>query len=166
MLPQKDDADLEKYNSITLGSKTILQLRTRLTSTYGPIHIGDGCIISERVFIGLLSPPRNEKDPKGITLSPGVFIETCAVIEAASIGAYTIIEAGSKIGKGTVIGANCKVCAGIEVGEGMVIEDDTVIYGSGWGERRKVMKGLGLDGMRKIWVDSQEETLRKMWTGK
>ena len=143
-----------------------MQLRTRLTSTYGPIHIGDGCIISERVSIGLLSPPQNENDPRGITLSPGVFIETCAVIEAASIGPYTIIEAGAQIGKGTVIGANCKVCGGIRIGEGMIIEDDTVVYGSGWGERRKVTKGLGLDGMRKIWVNSQEETLRKMWTGK
>ena len=151
---------------ITLGSKTILQLRTRLTSTYGPICIGDGCIISERASIGLLSPPQNEEEAKGVTLSPGVLIETCVVIEGASIGPYTIIEAGAKIRKGTVIGANSKVCAGVEIGEGMVVGDDTVVYGSGWGERRKVMKGLGLDGMRKTWVDLQEDTLRKMWTGK
>lgn len=159
-------AHLTGTHPITLGSKTILQLRTRLTSTYGPICIGDGCIISERASIGLLSPLQNEKDPKGITLSPGVLIETCAVVEAASIGPYTIIEAGAKIGKGTVIGANSKVCAGVEIGEDKLVEDDTVVYGSGWGERRKAMKGLGLDGMRKIWVDLQGDTLRKMWTGK
>lgn len=101
-----------------------------------------------------------------MTLSRGVFIGTCASVEGASIGAYTVIEAGAKIGKGTVIGAYSKVCAGVEIGEGMVVEDDTVVYGSGWGGRRKEKKGLGLDGMRKTWVDLQRDTLRTMWTGK
>ena len=101
-----------------------------------------------------------------MTLSPGVFIGTCASVEGASIGAYTIIEAGAKIGKGTVVGANSKVCAGVEIGEGMVVEDGTVVYGSGWGVRRKEKKGLGLDAIRKTWVDLQRDTLRTMWTGK
>lgn len=151
---------------ITLGSKAIVQLRARLTSTYGPIGVGEGCIISERASIGLLSPPQNEKEAAGVTLSPGVLVETCAVVEGASVGAYTIIESGAKIGKGAVVGSDCKVCAGVEIGEGAVVEDGTVVYGSGWGERRKVKKGLGLDGMRKTWVDLQGEALRKMWTGK
>ncbi|CAF9927742.1 hypothetical protein IMSHALPRED_007294 [Imshaugia aleurites] len=151
---------------ITLGSKTIVQLRARLTSSYGPIAVGDGCILSERVSIGLLRPPENEQEAKGVTLSAGVLIETGAVVEGASIGAYTIIEAGAKIGKGAVVGANSKVCAGVEIGEGAIVEDDTVVFGSGWGEMRKEKKGLGLDGMRKVWVDSQADTLRSMWTGK
>ena len=151
---------------ITLGSNTILQLRACLTSTYGPVRIEDGCIISERASIGLLSPPQNEKEADGVTLSPGVLVETCASVQGAWIGAYTIIEAGAKIGKGTVVGANSKVCAGVDVGEGMVVEDDTVVYGSGWGERRKEKPGLGLDTMRKARVDMQGDTLRRMWTGK
>lgn len=57
-----------------------------------------------------------------MTLQPGVLIETCASVEGASIGAYTIIEAGAKIGKGAVVGANSKVCAGVEIGEGMIVE--------------------------------------------
>lgn len=142
-----------------------MQLRARLTSNYGPISVGDGCIISERASIGLLSSPQNEKEAKGVRLSSGVLIETCAVVQGASIGAYTIIEAGAKIGKGTVVGANSKVCAGVEIGEGMVVDDNTVVYGSG-GERRKEKKGLGLDRARKVWVDLQEDTLRRMWTGK
>lgn len=143
-----------------------MQLRARLTSNYGSIGIGDGCIISERASIGLLSPPQNEIEANGVTLLPGVLIESCTVIEGVSIGAYTIIEAGAKIGKGTVVGANSKVCAGVHIGEGIVVEDNTVVYGSGWGEERKEKKGLGLDGMRKTWVDLQEDTLRRMWTGK
>lgn len=143
-----------------------MQLRACLSSTYGPIQVGDGCIVSERASIGLLSPARNEKEANGVTLSRGVFIGTCASVEGASIGAYTVIEAGAKIGKGTVIGAYSKVCAGVEIGEGMVVEDATVVYGSGWGGRRKEKKGLGLDGMRKAWVDLQRDTLRTMWTGK
>ncbi len=146
------------------GSKTIVQLRTLLTSNYGPVDVGDGCIISERASIGLLSAPRNEKEAKGVTLSPGVLIETCAVVEGASIGPYTIIEAGAKIGRGTVIGANSKVCGGVEIGEDVVVEDDTVVYGSGWGQRRKEKKGL--DEVRRKWVDLQEDALRRMWTGK
>ena len=109
-----------------------MQLRARLISSHVSIDVGDGCIISERASIGLLSPPRNERESQGVTLSPGVLIETCAVVEGAFIGPYTIIEPGAKIGKGTVIGANSKICAGVDVGEGMVIEDDTVVYGSGW----------------------------------
>lgn len=101
-----------------------------------------------------------------MTLSPGVLIETCAQIECLSIGAYTVIEAGAKVRKGAVVGANSKVCAGVEIGEGMVVEDDTVVYGSEWGERRKERMGLGLDAVRKIWVDLQEDTLRGMWRGK
>ena len=143
-----------------------MQLRACLNSTYGPIRIEDGCVISERASIGLLGPPRNELEAKGVTLSACVLIETCASVEGASIGANTIIEAGAKIGKGTVIGANSKVCAGVEVGEGMIVEDDTVVYGSGWGEQRKEKKGLGLNGMRKVWVEMQQDTLRRMWTGK
>ena len=101
-----------------------------------------------------------------MTISPGVLIETGAIIEGASIGAYTIIEAGAKIGKGTVIGANSKVCAGLEIGEGVVIGDNTVVYGSGWGEQRTEQGVLGLDGMRKVWMESHEDILRRMWTGK
>ena len=101
-----------------------------------------------------------------MTISPNVLIETGAIIEGASIGAYTIVEAGAKIGKGTVIGANSKVCAGLEVGEGIVIGDNTVVYGSGWGEQREAQDGLGLNGMRKAWMESQEDSLRRMWTGK
>lgn len=141
-----------------------MHLRARLISSYGSISVGDGCIISERASIGLLSRPQNEEEAKGVTLSPGVHIETCAVVEGAFIGPYTIIEAGAKIGKGTMIGANSKICAGVEIGEGMIVEDNTVVYGSGWGERRKEKKDLGLDGMRKNWVDLQEDTLRRMWS--
>ena len=101
-----------------------------------------------------------------MALSAGVFIGTCASVEGVSIGAYTIIEAGAKIGQGTVVGANSKVCAGVELGEGMVVEDDSVVYGSEWGGRRREKKGLGLDGMRKGWVHVQGETLKRMWTGK
>ena len=151
---------------ITLESNTIVQLRACLNSQHGPIRVGIGCIISERASIGLSSPPKSEEEANGVTLSEGVFIGACASVEGASIGAYTVIEAGAKIGKGTVIGAHSKVCAGVEIGEGMVVEDDTVIYGSGWGERRKEKKGVGLDGMRKRWVDMQGDSVKRMWNGR
>ena len=101
-----------------------------------------------------------------MTLSPGVLIGTCASVEAVSIGAYTVVEAGAKIGKGTVVGANSKVCAGIEIGEGIVVEDNTVVYQSGWGGRRKEKRAFGQYRVRKRLVELQEDTLRRMWTGR
>ena len=105
-------------------------------------------------------------EAQGVILLPGVLIETGASVEGASIGANTIIEAGAKIGKGTVIGAHSKVCAGVKLGERVSVGDYTVVYGSGWGERRKENRDVGLDGMRKAWVKLQGDTLRKVWAGK
>ena len=140
-----------------------------MTSAYGAIHISENCLISERASIGLLSPPaptQAEDDPAGVSLAPGVVIESGATVEAASIGAYTIIEAGAKLGRGAVIGEYCKVCAMVELGEGAVVGNGMVVYGSGWGEWRSEQGRQELEGMRKAAVSEQIEVLRRCWTGK
>ena len=140
-----------------------------MTAAYGPINISENCLISERASIGVLSPPaptQAEDKPTGVSLGPGVVIESGAVVEAASIGAYTIIEAGAKVGKGTVVGEHCKVCALVELGEGAVVGDGVVVYGSGWGEWRSEQGRQELEGMRRKAVTEQIEVLRRCWTGK
>lgn len=133
--------------------------------------IGEACIISERASIGPLSPssqPSNEAPPTGTTLAPCVLVESGAIVEATSIGAYTIIESGVKVGRGAKIGTVCKICAGVEVGEGAVVEDGMVVWGNGWGEWRREGKGKMLDplSVRRAWVGEMLEVLRRGWTGK
>ena len=154
---------------ISLGPNVILQIRARINSAYGPINISENCIINERATIGMLSPPAStqaEDDPAGVSLAPGVVIESGATVEAASIGAYTIIEAGAKLGRGAVIGEDCKVCAGVQLREGAVVGNGMVVYGSGWGEWRSEQGRQDLEGMRRAAVSEQYEVLRRCWTGK
>lgn len=156
---------------ITLGPNVIVQLRTRLTSTYGFIEIGQDSIVGEKATLGQTSPDNSssENERSGTDIGPGVLIEYGAIIEAARIGAHTIIEAGAKIGKGAVIGEHCKVCAKVEIGEADVIENDTVVYGMRWDERRieKDGRGLGgIEGARKGMMEGQRNTLKSLWTGK
>ena len=154
---------------ISFGPNVIIQIRARISSAYGPINISENCIISERASIGLLSPPaptESEDDPAGMSLAPGVVIESGATVEAASIGAYTIIEAGAKVGKGAVIGDHCKVCAMVQVAEGAVVGNGIVVYGSGWGEWRSEHERQEREGMRRAAVSEQYEVLRRCWTGK
>ena len=89
-----------------------------------------------------------------------------ALVQAASIGAFTVVEAGAKVGRGAVIGKNCKICARVQIGEGEVVGYDTVVFGSGWGERRAEKRGGAMDGKREVWVKAQKEVLKKAWTGK
>ncbi|MCJ1458257.1 hypothetical protein MMC28_008628 [Mycoblastus sanguinarius] len=161
-------ASITGTQPITIGPNAILQLRTRLVSTQGPITIGAGCIISERASIGLLKAPQDENTEyvAGVNFGPGVLVESGAVVEAASVGAYTVVEAGAKIGRGAVVGENCKICAMVEIAEGEVVGDFTVVYGNGWGERRVEKRGVGLDEMRKGLIEGQADVLRKGWNGK
>lgn len=154
---------------ISLGPNVILQIRARINSAYGPINISENCIVNERATIGVLSPPAStqaEDEPAGVSLASGVVIESGATVEAASIGAYTIIEAGAKVGKGAIIGEHCKVCAMVQVGEGAVVENGMVVYGSGWGESRSEHGRQEAAGMRRAAVSEQYEVLRRVWTGK
>lgn len=156
---------------ISLGAKSIVQIRAHLSSTYGPLTIGEACIISERTSIGLLSRPTRDLDGSlvpftGTTLGPAVLIESGAVVEATSIGAYTIIESGAKVGSQVRVGVGCKICAGVELGPGVVVEDGMIVWGSGWGEWRREDPKLDPLVLRRAWVGEMLEVLRRGWTGK
>ena len=164
-------ATLTGSHQITLGPNAIIQLRSHLSSTLGPIDISEDCIIDERASVGLLSPsfPRSQTDNGlilGVSLGRSVLIGPGATVEATSIGDFTVVETGAKIGRGAVIGRNCKICAQMEVREEEVIGDDVVIFGNGWDQRRVDRKSGAVSEMRERWVKEQEQVLRRMWTGK
>ena len=156
---------------VTLGARSIIQIRARLFSTQGPLIIGDSCIISERASIGATSSSFHALDADsspthtGTTLGPYVLVESGAVVEATLVGASSIIESGARLGKGSKVGAGCKICSGVEVGEDVVIEDGMVAYGNGWGEWRKE-QGFEPLRLRRAWVDEMAGVLRRGWTGK
>lgn len=160
-------AALTGTHAITLGRNVIIQLRSRIFSTYSPVTIAENTIVSERASIGFLSQPALSSDTEApnVSIGPGVLIESGAIVEAFSIGAYRIVEVGAKVGKGAVIGERCKICAMVEIGEGEVVGDSTVVYGNGWGERR-VEEAIGLESIRKGMAESLGEVYRRNWTGK
>ncbi|KAL9104177.1 MAG: hypothetical protein Q9163_000829 [Psora crenata] len=168
-------ASLTGTYTISIGPKAIIQLRSRLDSTYAPIAVGPGSIISERASIGYLSPshapPFATSKPETLEIGEDVIVESSAIVEAASIGARTIIEVGAKVGKGTIIGANCKVCAMVEIAEGEVVGDNTVVWGNRWDERmingdEKEVARVVTDRGRRAMIGGFAETLRGVWTGK
>ena len=152
---------------INVGPKAIIQLRSRIDSTYAPVRLGAGCIIYERASIGYLSRPSHVADG-GVTIGDGVIIESGAVIEATSIGSHTTIEAHCRIGKEAVIGAYCKVCSGVEVGEKAVLTEGTLVWGSGWDQRR-VESDVQKDNVhstRRQLADGLNAGIRAIWSPK
>ena len=86
---------------ITVGANSIIQLRAKLSSAHGPITIGEGCIIAERVVLGFRS--KAGVDSKGIVLGNGVVIQSGARVEG-SLGEGTVVEPGAVVENGGVAG--------------------------------------------------------------
>lgn len=116
-------ASLTGTHPIILGANAVIQVRARLVATHGLVTIGEGCIISERASIGLLTAAgdggvihdgrgssNGEKGreggggEQGVCLERGVVVETGAVVEANFVGEGSLIEVGATVGKGSVIG--------------------------------------------------------------
>lgn len=98
-----DNASLTGTHPIILGANTVVHPRTKLTSTYAPVKIGSGCIISERSSIGLQSEPAPDARD-GVVIENGVIVEVGAVVEAKRVGEGCVIEVNAKIGRAAVLG--------------------------------------------------------------
>ena len=157
---------------ISIGPNSIIHLRTSINSTYTPLTISEYTLISERVTLGYTSPPAPSAPPTTYIGSHTV-IESGAIVEAASIGSCCVVETGAKIGKGAILGNGVKVCALAVVAEGEVLDDGTVVFGSGQDLRRKdgsmleqdEKEAMGLK-MRRELVEALEQAYRRVWTGK
>jgi dynactin-6 len=96
-----EHASLTGSYLISLGSNTVVHPRAKLNSTYGPITVGNNCIISERSMIGLQG---RGADGEGVMIENGVVIEVGVTVEAKVVGEGSIIEVNAKIGRRSAIG--------------------------------------------------------------
>lgn len=96
-----DRAQLTGIHTIELGEHSVLHPYCRIRADSGRVTIGKYSTVSEAAEVGV-------SDGDGdVVIGDGVNIEPGAVVEAKSIGDWTVIEAKAKIGKGAVIGKVC-----------------------------------------------------------
>lgn len=81
-----------------------------MTSKHGAVTIGEGCIISERSIVGLLSPSSTSSGEEEVILEAGVSIEVGARVEASRVGEGSVVGVNARVGKGVVLGKVCYVC--------------------------------------------------------
>ncbi|PWW77287.1 hypothetical protein C7212DRAFT_185576 [Tuber magnatum] len=132
-----ETASLTGTFPIKIGANTVIHPRAKLASAHGPITIGEHCIICERTHI---YPP----DAEGLVIGDGTVVEVNAVVEG-SVGAGSVVEVG-----------NCKLGPLTKVLEGEVIEDNTVIFGSG---QRRIDASGTADARRRL-LERHIESLR------
>ena len=92
-------ATLTGIYPITIGANTIVHPRANLTSKYGPVSIGSGCIVGERAAVGLQS----KSSVNSVVVGNGVIIESGARVQG-NIGDNSVVEIGAGIGLGSIIG--------------------------------------------------------------
>jgi len=149
-------AVLTGTHPIILGNNTVIHPRTRFTSTHGPITVGNGCIIGERVTIGLQKSSTNQAE--GVNIENGVVIEVGATIEARVIGEGSQVEVNAVIGRGSTVGKHCKIGPLCTVAENETVPDYTVIFCDG---TRRVDRS-GVEELKAKMVAKQVDVLRRL----
>jgi dynactin-6 len=126
---------------ITIGAHAVIHPYAKIISTYGPVTIGDGCIIWEKAVVGGAGPA---------SLAKNVVVETCAVVEGGSLGESSVVEAFGKVGVDAELGRGCRVMTFVEVGEDEKVEDYMILYGKGLKRRDTTVKLEGgvVEGLR------------------
>ena len=99
-------ASLTGVYPIVIGANTIIHLRAKLNSSYGPITIGDGCIIEERAVIGIQSQEERHGG-SGVVLGNRVVVQSGSEVQG-NIAEGGIVEVGAVVGAGSTIGKVCK----------------------------------------------------------
>lgn len=74
---------------------------------HAPVVLDEGVIVYEKANVGVQQPasgtgPRGRGE--GVLLRKNSVVETGAVVEAAEVGEGTVVEAGARVGIGSVIG--------------------------------------------------------------
>jgi dynactin-6 len=108
---------------ITIGAHAVLHPYARISSTHGPVTIGEGCILWEKVAVG---------GAGAVELGRNVILEACSVVEGGVLGEGCVVEAfGRVVGDGARLGRGVRVATFVEVGEGEEVDDYMVLYGRG-----------------------------------
>ncbi|OXV06543.1 hypothetical protein Egran_05686 [Elaphomyces granulatus] len=142
-----DTALLHGTYQISIGAGVVVHPRARLYSYDGPIVIGDGCVIGEKSTIGspttasseMSSPPPPSAEVSRVTtrLSSSVIIAPLAtILSGAHIRSAAVIESLVIVHSYASVGAHSKVCSGCKIPENSVVDDWTVVWGSGGAARQ------------------------------
>ncbi|KAJ5898811.1 hypothetical protein N7495_003555 [Penicillium taxi] len=141
-----DTAVFQGTYPVTIGAGTVIHPRAKFYTYEGPITIGDGCVISEKVVIGV-APTRGSRsttpDPTStreiathlsyfVTIGPQSTIYPGAHIHSAAV-----VEPLVTINRNADIGSHAKICSGCVVPERSSVAEWMVVWGSGVGQRRR-----------------------------
>lgn len=155
------NTQLVGIHPVTIGARSVVSPHARINSTYCAIEIGSGCILSEKCRIGLSDLSQDSENtplPEAITIGDNVRIETNAVVEAASIGNFTIVDPGAQLGAGAVIGSYCHITAYCIVPSGAEIPDYTVLMVDGRRRMNSTLRSTPV--VRDIQAKSHEKHLK------
>ena len=144
-----DTAIFQGTYPVTVGAGTVIHPRARFYAYEGPIHVGDGCIISEKAVIGA-APTTLTKSSSSSSTTPATDTETptrlsyfvsigpqATVRPGAHIHSSVTVEALAIIHRHVDIGSHSKICSGCEITERGTVAEWTVVWGPGLGQRRK-----------------------------
>jgi carbonic anhydrase/acetyltransferase-like protein (isoleucine patch superfamily) len=135
-------AYVQGTHTITLGDNVVIHPRARLVSTYGPLTIGAGTVISERCVVG--GPVPDPKEPLHpppaesirTIIGQNVMLHAAVEVQAgASLDDACLIEPRVVIKKVVKVGKHSKVCAGCMVDRS--IGDWVVMWGDGQTRRMR-----------------------------
>jgi len=101
-----DKASITGTFPISIAASAVVHPYARLTSTSGPIEIGEGAVVWERAIVG-----------------EGAAGESGDAERKTTLGRYVVIEAGASIGAGAHIGERSVVEVGAKVGVGCAISE-------------------------------------------
>ena len=111
------------HENVTLGEHCDVHATATLDASVGPIELGAGTTVGERVLI------RNERAEPMIVGAGNVF-EAAADVRAAAVGDFNVFRPRCRVDAGVVVGSGCSVGAGARVAAGE-IADGTAVFRTG-----------------------------------
>ncbi|KAI9725933.1 MAG: hypothetical protein M1828_002260 [Chrysothrix sp. TS-e1954] len=136
-------ATLIGKHRVTIAAGAIVHPFACIDSTYGPVEIGERCLIWERAVVGGGSAVGSRKDQTEevstrIVLAEDVEIKSGVTVEAgATIGAHTEIDVGAMVEANATIGEWCRVAPRCTVSHNGRLQDYTIVLGSDTGTWRR-----------------------------
>ncbi|XP_022648213.1 dynactin subunit 6-like isoform X1 [Varroa jacobsoni] len=114
---------------VSFGTRTVVHPTAQILAEKGPIIIGEGNLIEEKVKI-----VNNSEEPL-IIGNHNVF-EVGAVVQARSVGDHNTFECLSLVGPRVAVGNGCTVGAGCHISTEETLGDDIVVYGANCDRKR------------------------------
>ncbi|KAL9620689.1 MAG: hypothetical protein Q9160_004825 [Pyrenula sp. 1 TL-2023] len=122
-------ASLSGTNLITVSDAALILPRVQLNASHGPLHVGPGSMICEKVILGqaLLSGSLDSSD-KETRIGANSRIEGFArIAPGVSIGEASIIDSHVTLEEDVKIGTHSKICHHVTLTRGTVVGDWEIV---------------------------------------